>query len=390
MKEQQKAKVLPKIALQGADVLTPKGWLQDATVLIEDGKFTEIGHTLKPSGFVSIDVTGLQLLPGIVDIHGDAFERMICPRPGVAFPIEMAIVENDRTLLANGITTFYYSITDSFEPGLRSRDTARQMIEAVQNTPGQGANRCIHIRHEQANTANHDELCDWLETGTIQLLSLNNHLPPSTDDATLARYTKGLQQRIKLSQAEIRVLIEAALDRQAEGLQQFEQLVDRAHQRGIPVASHDDESEEMVQISAKRQVSIAEFPASIALAAQSQAYGASVLMGAPNLVRGGSHVGYMSVADAVQAGVVDCLCSDYHYPSLFHAPFKLAQMGLLPFEQAWKLVSTHPAQAARIGDRKGAISPGLDADFLLIQPENALPSAIVSVYIKGQKVACYD
>jgi alpha-D-ribose 1-methylphosphonate 5-triphosphate diphosphatase len=369
--------------------LTPDGWLQDATVLVEDGKFTRIDQALKPSGFVSLDVTGLQLLPGIVDIHGDAFERMICPRPGVAFPIEMAILENDRTLLANGITTFYYSITDSFEPGLRSRDMARQMIQAVRETIELCANSYIHIRHEQSNTANYDELCDWLDMGKIQLLSLNNHLPPSTDDKTLARYTKGLQQRLKLSLAEIRALIEAAIDRQEEGLQQIEWLVERAHQRNVPVASHDDESEEMVQISAKRRVSIAEFPASIALAAQSQTYGAAVLMGAPNLVRGGSHVGYMSVADAVEAEVVDCLCSDYHYPSLFHAPFKLAQMGLLPFSQAWNLVSTYPAKAARISDRKGAILPGLDADFLLLKLENSLPSAIVSVYIQGQEVACY-
>ena len=389
MKESSEAKVTPKIALQGADVLAPQGWLRDATVLVEDGKFTQIDQTLKPSGFVSIDVTGLQLLPGIVDVHGDAFERMICPRPGVAFPIEMAILENDRALLANGITTFYYSITDSFEPGLRSRNTARQILQAVRNITELQANSYIHIRHEQANTANYDELCDWLNTGKIQLLSLNNHLPPSTDDETLARYTKGLQQRIKLSHPEIRALIETAIDRQEEGLQQIEQLVNQAHQKSIPVASHDDESEEMVQISAKRRVSIAEFPASLDLAAQSQAYGASVLMGAPNLVRGGSHVGYMSVADAAQAGVLDCLCSDYHYPSLFHAPFKLAQMGLLSFEEAWKLVSTHPAQAARIGDRKGAILPGFDADFLLIKPENSLSSAIVSVYIQGQEVACY-
>jgi alpha-D-ribose 1-methylphosphonate 5-triphosphate diphosphatase len=272
---------------------------------------------------------------------------------------------------------------------LRSRATVRQIIQAVENNPQLQANSLIHIRHEQANTADHDELRDWIEAGKIQLLSLNNHLPPSTDEETLVRYTKGLQQRIKLSPTEIRALIEAAIARQDEGLQQFEHLVSLAHQRNIPVATHDDETEEMVQISARRQVSISEFPASLELAAQSQAFGAAVLMGAPNLVRGGSHVGYMSVADAVQAGVVDCLCSDYHYPSLFHAPFKLAQMGLLPFEQAWQRVSTHPARAAKIGDRKGSVSLGLDADFLLIQPGDSLPSAIASVYIEGREVARY-
>lgn len=380
----------PKLAVQGVTVLTPQGWLPSATVLIADGQFVQVDQSIKPSGYVATDATGLWMLPGIVDIHGDAFERMICPRPGVSFPLEMAIAENDRTLLSAGITTFYYSITDSFEPGLRSRETVRKMIDIVLNEmTGLRVDSRVHVRHEQANTVHYNELEQWLETGRIQLLSLNNHLPPTTDDETLARYTKGLRQRIKLPEAEIRTLIEAAMERQAEGLQQIEQLVKTAHQFKIPVASHDDETEADVAVSAQRGVAIAEFPASISLAAQSRAYGAAVLMGAPNLVRGGSHVGYMSVAAAAEAGVLDCLCSDYHYPSLFHAPFKLAELKLMPFELAWKTVSTYPAQAAGIADQKGAIAPGLDADFLLVQPQRSLPSAIAAVYVKGQEVARY-
>jgi alpha-D-ribose 1-methylphosphonate 5-triphosphate diphosphatase len=379
-----------QVALQGADVLTPTGWIQNATVLVDDGRFTQIDQTSKPSGFVSIDVTGLQMLPGIVDIHGDAFERMICPRPGVNFALDIAITENDRTLLAAGITTFYYSITDSFEPGLRSRDTARKLIDMILHQPlNLKVDSCIHIRHEQSNTVQHEELCEWLENGKVHLLSLNNHVPNATDDETLARYTKGLQQRIKLSLPDIRSLIESAIARQDEGLQQIEALVEQAHRLEIPVASHDDESETDVALSAKRRVAIAEFPASIELAAQSREYGAAVLMGAPNLIRGGSHVGYMSVAAAAQANVLDCLCSDYHYPSLFHAPFKMAEMGLMSFEESWKLVSAHPAKAAGIGDRKGTIAPGLDADFLLLKPGCTLPSAIAAVYVKGQEVARY-
>lgn len=379
-----------KIALQGANVLTSMGWISDATVLVEDGRFVQIDQASKPSGFVSIDVTGFQMVPGIVDIHGDAFERMICPRPGVSFPLEIAVTENDRALLAAGITTFYYSITDSFEPGLRSRSTARQLVNTIQNDAlNLKVDSRIHIRHEQSNTDKYEELCEWLKMGKVHLLSLNNHLPEATDDETLARHTKGLRQRVKLSLDEIRSLVESAMTRQEEGLRQIEHLVEQAHQLGIPVASHDDESEEDVALSAKRHVAIAEFPASIELAAQSRNYGAAVLMGAPNLIRGGSHVGYMSVAAAAEAEVLDCLCSDYHYPSLFHAPFKMAQMELMSFEESWKLVSTYPARAARIADRKGAIAPELEADFLLLKPGCALPSAIAAVYIKGQEVARY-
>ena len=263
-----------KLALQGATVLTPEGWLQDATVLIEDGRFIAVNQAPKPSGYIAVDITGLNLLPGIVDIHGDAFERMICPRPGVSMPLEMALVENDQALLAAGITTFFYSITDSFEPGLRSREMARQLIDRITaaDSPLRIDSR-IHIRHEQANTDDFDELCNWLETGKVTLLSLNNHLPPSLDDATLQRYTKGLRQRIKLSEQAIRNLIAAACDRQDQGLSQFEDLVQRCHQLGIPVASHDDETEADVARSRERGVAIAEFPASVPLAAQSRAYG---------------------------------------------------------------------------------------------------------------------
>ena len=382
------------LALQGAQVLTPQGWLPDATVLIQDGRFVAVDQMPTPPGYTAIAAAAFHLLPGLVDIHGDAFERKICPRPGVTLPLEMAMVENDRALLAAGITTFFYSITDSFEPGLRSRDTVRQLVTYVKGAAGKSlrTDSRIHIRHEQANTADYGELCTWIETGQVDLLSLNDHLPPSADldDDSLRRYTTGMRQRVKLTDAEVRALVMAAFEQRDVGWQQIEALVTLAHQVGVPVASHDDETMADVAVSRRRQVAIAEFPASIDLAAQSQAYGAAVLMGAPNLVRGGSHVGYMSVEAAAKANVLDCLCSDYHYPSLFHAPFKMADRGLMPFELAWKLVSENPAQAAGLGDRKGKIAPGYDADFLWLQPEQGLHDAIAAVYIGGQAIVQYS
>ncbi|MEM9906216.1 MAG: alpha-D-ribose 1-methylphosphonate 5-triphosphate diphosphatase, partial [Cyanobacteria bacterium P01_D01_bin.44] len=139
-----------KLAIQGAQVLTPEGWSEGATILVDEGRFEAVATASTPPGYQTVSATGLHLLPGIVDIHGDAFERMICPRPGVSFPLEIALAENDRTLLSAGITTFYYSITDSFEPGLRSREMARQIIQAVKTDlkPYLKADSRIHIRHE--------------------------------------------------------------------------------------------------------------------------------------------------------------------------------------------------------------------------------------------------
>ena len=381
-----------KIAIQGVNALTPQGWLQDATVLIEDGQFTSINQSITPPGFHLVKAQGLQMLPGIIDLHGDAFERMICPRPGVNFPLPIGMVDNDRNLLASGITTFYCSITDSYEPGLRSRESARNLINFIQRTGKQvlNCNHRIHIRHEQANTAEHQELCEWLESGEVDILSINDHLPPPGNEKRLQRYLNSVKQRSSMSIEEIAGLINQVRERREEGDAQLVKLVDLAHTYGIPLASHDDDSPEKVALSQQRRVAIAEFPADVDLAAKSQAYGAAVLMGAPNLVRGGSHLGLMSVAQAVEHDVLDCLCSDYHYPSLFYAPFKLQELGLMSFEAAWKLVSERPATAARISDRKGKIATGLDADFLLISADNPLPSSISSVYILGKEVARYQ
>ncbi|MBW4546371.1 MAG: alpha-D-ribose 1-methylphosphonate 5-triphosphate diphosphatase [Symplocastrum torsivum CPER-KK1] len=387
-------------AIQGADVLTSLGWLKDTTVVIEEGRFVSIEPLTSPKGATLVDARGLQMLPGIIDLHGDAFERMISPRPGISFPLPMAIAENDCNLIAAGITTFFYSITDSYEPGLRSRDMARQIIEFIgeKNQQSLSCDSRIHIRHEQANIEGHEELCGWLEAGQIDLLSLNDHLPPRDNEKKLVRHFKSLRLRFTMSETEMRALVERMQSAREQGSPQVEQLVAIAHKYEIPIASHDDDTEEKVALSAKRGIAIAEFPATIDLAAKSRNFGAAVLMGAPNLVRGGSHVGYMSVADAVQKGVLDALCSDYHYPSLFHAPFKLAELGLMAFEQAWELVSLLPATAAGIGDsptssqntfRKGRIAIGWDADFLLITPGNSLPSAITGVYVAGQEVARY-
>ncbi|MEM8831772.1 MAG: alpha-D-ribose 1-methylphosphonate 5-triphosphate diphosphatase [Cyanobacteria bacterium P01_G01_bin.19] len=382
---------MKKFAVEGADVLTPTGWVKDACVVIENGKFLSIDHTCSQK-ISTVVAKGLLMLPGIVDIHGDSFERAIAPRPGVRFPLDMAILENDRNLIAAGITTFFYSITDSYEPGLRSRDTARGIIDFVlgEGKESLKTDSRIHIRHEQANTDKYDELCDWLKQGKVQLLSLNDHLPPAGDDYKLNRHLNSLRRRHKMSDAELKELIETAIANKAEGLKQIEELVTLAHKHKIAIASHDDDTEAKVELSAKRGISIAEFPATIELAAQSRDYSASVLMGAPNLIRGGSHVGWMSVEAAAKAGVVDCLCSDYHYPSLFHAPFKLVQMGIMDFEQAWKLVSTYPAKAAGIGNTKGSIDYGLDADFLLIEADDTYASAINSVYIRGKEVTRYE
>ncbi len=381
-----------KIAIENVDVLTPKGWEKETTVLIEDGCFVGIKRSPNKDGYQRVKAKGMRMFPGIVDLHGDAFERMICPRPGVHIPIPIAMVENNRNLLAAGITTYFCAITDSYEPGLRSRETARNLINFI-CTEGEhllSCNHLIHIRHELTNIRGHEELCNWIEKKRIHFLSINDHLPPLEDRYKWRRHISNLRQRVTLSNQEIIDMLTELQDYRQEGSLQVEQLVELAHMYNIPVASHDDDSEEKVALSHRRRMAIAEFPANVDLAAEVRKSGAAVLMGAPNLLRGGSHVGWMSVVEALRNGVLDCLCSDYHYPSLFYAPFKLNSEGLMSLEEAWTLVSSRPAAAIGLGKKKGKIAPGFDADFLLIHPESHLPSSITSVYIQGKEVARYS
>jgi len=387
-----------KVAIQGAKVLTTTGWVEDGTVLIESGKFVNIDHpapsqSYNPEETKLVNAQGLLMLPGIIDLHGDTYERIVSPRPGITFPLSIALVENDRSLLAAGITTSFCSITDSFEPGVRSRDTGRAVIDFILGE-GKQILRCqhfIHIRHEKANTKGHEELCDWLESGKVQLLSINDHLPSPDNEQKMLRYLKGFRRRVSMSEAEMLDFIHQIQEERHSGEPQVEELVAIAHSRNIPLASHDDHTEARVALSRKRRVAIAEFPATVDLAAKSRDYGASVLMGAPNLIRGGSHLGWMSVAEAIENDVVDCLCSDYHYPSLFYAPFQIEYLGLMSFTQAWNLVSSHPAAATGIDNCKGSIAPNLDADFILVSPHpRPFLNSIVSVYIAGKEAVHYS
>lgn len=372
------------LILEGVEILHQEGWSKPHAVVIRGGVIEEI-RSRPTSANQFIDAHGLKLLPGIIDIHGDGFEYHITPRAGVNFPIDMAIMANDMVLIASGITTFFYSITDGFEPGMRNRETVRNLLHALeQHCHSMKANVQIHIRHEQANTLDHDELINWIKSGRIDLLSLNNHLPSVGDDKAFARYLAGFKRRVSGDTDKVIAMIQEYQHRLPTGERQVKELVALAEECGVCLASHDDMSDEEVKQSLAFGVQIAEFPMSIELATQFREKGVHVLMGAPNAVRGKSHVSAIGAREAIQIGAVDMLCSDYYYPSLYRAPFLLNELNILDFPQAWRLVSANPAEAVGLGNRKGKIEEGMDADLLLISTMTGFSSDIKAVISRGQ------
>ncbi|MEO1060738.1 MAG: alpha-D-ribose 1-methylphosphonate 5-triphosphate diphosphatase [Actinomycetota bacterium] len=368
-----------QLALTGASVLTPTG-LVEADVAVHGDVIAAVGTV--PDDGQRIDLPGRWVLPGIVDLHGDAVERALSPRPSAPMPVAAALMENDRAMLAAGITTAYVSLTDGFEPGLRSRQRLREVIAAWRELrPTLGCDTRIHVRHERCNTEDLDELLGWIGDGTVELLSLNDHAPPpghgSDGTAAAVRARTGLPLDVATE------IAETALARRAEGLEQEPRLVEAAHAVGVPLASHDDADPEQVARSAALGVRIAEFPFTLDAAHAAQAADAAVLLGAPNLVRGGSHLGNLAVVDAVAAGAVDVLASDYHYPALAAGALRLVDEQRTDLATAWGLVAGGPARAVGLTDR-GRIEAGLRADLVVIDP--AAPVRTPELVMVGGRV----
>ncbi len=376
-------------AINGCDALTAEG-LRHGVTLVLRGTTIEAIEPRPVAAERVIDGSGLLVLPGMVDIHGDAFEREISPRAGVAFPLDMAIAANDAALIACGVTTFFYSITDGFEPGMRNRATTRALVETLETLrPSLRSDSRIHIRHEQAAAEDHGELLEWIHSRRIDLLSLNDHLPPAGDAERTQRYRAGLARRVKMDDDALDAFLASRRAAHRTGASQTDELANAAHAAGVPLASHDERSDDDARKAAALGVAICEFPITDTCARAGRARGARVVMGAPNLVRGGSHIGGTCVRTSVADDLVDVLVSDYHYPSLLRAPFLLVELGLRELPEAWAMVSRTPAEVAGLGDRKGHIAPGCAADLIALRRPadgtiRGIPAEIAQVWVGGR------
>jgi alpha-D-ribose 1-methylphosphonate 5-triphosphate diphosphatase len=321
------------------------------------------------------DASGLLVLPGIVDIHGDAHERQMQPRPGIGFPAGLAMRDTASQLLACGITTAFLGVTLSWEPGLRGIEAWRATLAAVEAArPDAGCDLRIHCRFEADNLDALEEVLDDIAAGRVQLLAYNDHTPAIIkrlpDPAQAAKYAS----RAGMGTDAFIALAERVAARRPEVPAAQARLADAARAAGIPMLSHDDASPAMRAEFRALGATICEFPVSEAVAEDARAHGEHVVMGAPNVVRGGSHLGWSSAAPLAERGLVTVLASDYYYPAMLEAAFVMEGRGAMDLARAWALVSANPAAAAGLRDR-GRIAPGLRGDILVADPATRAPVA---------------
>jgi len=324
----------------------------------------------------TFDARGLLVLPGIVDIHGDAFERQLQPRPGVSFSPDIGLVDTETQLLANGITTAFHGVTLSWEPGLRSLDTWRALLSALNARPW-ACDMRIHLRWEAYSLHALDQALDDIAAGRVHLLAFNDHTPAILkkvrDPAEGAKYS----DRAGMNLPDFRALAER-IGACADGIGHARtRMAAAARSAGIPLASHDDATVEMRGDFRKLGAHICEFPMAEEVARSAQAAGDWVVMGSPNVVRGRSHLGWASAAHLAEAGICNVLSSDYFYPAMLRAALLLAGRGTLTLQQSWSLVSANPAHAAGLQDR-GMIAVGKRADLVIVDPDRRQPIATIA------------
>lgn len=359
------------------------------SVLLRDGLIAAVDEGASQLAQAQ-DLGGDYLLPGLVELHTDNLEKHMSPRPGVDWPSASAVLTHDAQIVAAGITTVFDALSiGDINPRGRRMQQLPAMIEAIAAAEAAGQTRAEHRLHLRCELCHPDALSlyrDLVEHPLVSLVSVMDHSPGQRQFAKVEKYREYYMGKYHLSPAEM----EEFLQEQVANSRQYSDrqrraIVEDCHGRGISVASHDDATLAHVQESADFGMAIAEFPTTLEAAEASHQLGLKVLMGAPNVVRGGSHSGNIAAAELARHGVLDILSSDYYPASLLHAAWLLAgQDNDYDLPAAIATVSRAPARAAGLDDR-GEIRVGLRADLLQARAHGEQP-VIQQVWRQARRV----
>ncbi|WP_419785476.1 alpha-D-ribose 1-methylphosphonate 5-triphosphate diphosphatase [Pseudodesulfovibrio sp.] len=371
---------MKEMVLRNGLVVT-EGEVVAGSVVVRDGVIAGIdaGAT---SVRGALDLEGDYLIPGLIDVHTDSLERQFTPRPGVYWPSPLsAAVANDAMMHGCGITTVLDSICAEAFP---EEETRRRMFnDAVRAvTDGEAARlfrsrHLLHLRCETADPKTPAILGEHLENPLVRLVSLMDHTPGQRqykDENKFRQYYSDMAW----TDSEFAQVVERLKDEQARYAEpQRAAIIGRATEHGIPLASHDDATPEHVAEARAASISISEFPTTLEAAFAARKAGMAVVMGAPNIVLGGSHSGNVSALEVLDAGQLTVLASDYVPASLLLAPFLVSRLLSRPLPDCMALVSANPAAMLGLDDR-GVIAPGRLADLVRVRmaDEQPVPVAV--------------
>ncbi|WP_275786166.1 alpha-D-ribose 1-methylphosphonate 5-triphosphate diphosphatase [Pararhizobium gei] len=358
------------------------------SVLLRDGRIADI---CEGSSRVGEDFEGDYLIPGLVELHTDHLEAHYAPRPGVRWVKMAAIQAYDTQVAGSGITTVFDCLRmGSDDEGGFQQGEMRDMADTLAQAGRENRLRADHRIHLRCEVSTENVLAHFEQFENdpqVGLVSLMDHAPGQRQFQTMDQYTLYYKTKRGLSDDAFAEFCarQQALSARYSAPHRAE-IAKACAERGIPLASHDDATLAHVEESVGYGIRLAEFPTSFEAAEASHAAGLSVLMGAPNIVRGMSHSGNIAARDLAERGVLDVLSSDYVPFSLIHAPFVLAgEVETVSLPQALAMVTATPARAVGLDDR-GRIAIGLRGDIVRVQRSETIP-VVRSVWREGRRVA---
>lgn len=358
------------------------------SIQIRDGKIADISSGTAQAGE---DFEGDYLIPGLVELHTDHLEQHYSPRPGVRWNATAAIQAHDAQIASSGITTVFDCLRmGSDEDGGFEQGEMRAMADAIQAAERQGRLRSehlIHLRCEVSADNVLDHFADFANDPYVRLVSLMDHAPGQRQFQTMDQYIFYYQKKRGLSDEAFKIFIDKRVEESERNSTPHRISIAKVcADNGITVASHDDATLAHVDEAIGNGVKLAEFPTSLDAAKASHQAGMSVLMGAPNIVRGKSHSGNIAARDLAEKDVLDVLSSDYVPLSLLYAPFILADdVDSISLPKAIAMVSATPARTVGLDDR-GRIATGLRADLVRVHRPEGVPVAR-AVWREGRRVA---
>ena len=358
------------------------------SLVVGDGRIASIASG---PAEVGEDLGGDILIPGLVELHTDHIEGHFLPRPKVRWNMMAALQAHDAQIAASGITTVFDALRVGMdEDALLTSADMLAMADTIASAVGTGrlrADHHIHLRCEVSapDVLDHFELI--ARRPLVRLVSLMDHAPGQRQFVDLETYRSYYQRKMALTDAAFRAFCDRRIaESEAHSGPNRRVIAGFCRATGMAVASHDDATLAHVDEGLELGVTLAEFPTTLAAARASHEAGLLVLMGAPNVVRGGSHSGNVSAADLLGLGILDVLSSDYVPFSLVQAAFALVEAATLELPAAIRLVTANPAAAARLDDR-GTLTVGLRADLARIRVEAGHPPVVACVWREGRRVA---
>lgn len=326
---------------------------------------------------VAIDLKDKKVTPGIVDLHSDALEKEIEPRPNATFPMLLAITELDKKLSMAGVTTMFHAIGFEENPKKkRSIDLAKQQIEEIYNANKNhlGVDNLIHARFELSATDAVEPIKEVISKKMVNLVSLMDHSPGQGQFKTLESFKSYYSKYYGLNDDEVDEIANKKINKDEE---KIKELINYAKKYNLTLLSHDDDCIEKLDGLLNLGVQISEFPLSLEVAKYAVSKAIATGMGAPNIVRGGSQGGNIAAIDLVKEGVCKYLCSDYHPTSMLQAVYKMKQDANLDLAKGFSMITSTPAKYANLEDR-GEIKEGKRADIIVID-DSYIPKVILTI-----------